>query len=108
MQDRKRPTIYATLAREYEAFMEELTAPEPPTLGNLPLIVLSQTENPPEPHLTDEQNAYIKQFWGDLQREQAALSTNSQQHWIDCGHYIQLERPQVVIDAVQHLVMTTR
>lgn len=65
-------------------------------LGDRPLIVLTQTDR-------------VRDFWTKLQQDLSKLSSNSE--WIaveDAGHFIQLDRPQVVIDAVHRVVEATR
>jgi len=69
-----------------------------PSYGKLPLIVLSQD-------FSQDQSAQGKQTaatWDALQQDMASLSSNSQhsvaQH---SGHYIQLDRPDLAIAAIQ-------
>jgi len=69
-----------------------------PSYGKLPLIVLSQD-------YSQNQSAEGKQMaatWDALQQDLASLSSNSQhsvaQH---SGHYIQLDRPDLAIAAIQ-------
>ncbi|HEX2911086.1 MAG TPA: alpha/beta hydrolase [Chloroflexia bacterium] len=69
-----------------------------PSLGNLPLFVLAS-----------EQNMTGMPAWPEAQKRQAALSTNS--HLIvakGSGHYIQLDQPAVVLDAVRQVVVEAR
>jgi pimeloyl-ACP methyl ester carboxylesterase len=68
-----------------------------PSYGHLPLIVLSQD-------YSQDHSAQGKQAatWDALQQDVASLSSNSQhsvaQH---SGHYIQLDRPDLAITAIQ-------
>jgi pimeloyl-ACP methyl ester carboxylesterase len=69
-----------------------------PSYGKLPLIVLSKDDS-------QDQSAQGKQLaatWDALQQDLASLSSNSQhsvaQH---SGHYVQLDRPDLAIAAIQ-------
>ncbi len=65
-------------------------------LGDRPLIVLTQTDR-------------VRDFWTKLQQDLSSLSSNSE--WIaveDAGHFIQLDQPQVVIEAVRRVVEAAR
>ena len=66
------------------------------TLRDRPLVVLTQTGR-------------VRDFWTKLQQDLSKLSSNSE--WIaveDAGHFIQLDQPQVVIEAVRKVVEATR
>jgi pimeloyl-ACP methyl ester carboxylesterase len=103
--------IRATSARHFAAQLREfeviVSSKNPPveTLGDIPLVVLSHGIPQPMPNFSDEINAEYETIWQDLQGEQAALSSNSQriiaQH---SGHDIQLEQPELVIEAVQQIL----
>ncbi len=78
-------------------------------LGDLPLVVLeagiSATDNPPPGLSTstvEEMQAEYPAIEAALQAELAELSTNST-HFVvgDAGHFIHLDRPDVVIDAIE-------
>lgn len=65
-----------------------------PSLGDQPLIVLAA-----------EQNMKELPAWPEAQKRQAALSTKGSLIVVKgSGHYIQLEQPAVVLDAVQQVV----
>ncbi len=70
-------------------------------LGDIPLIVLSRGRS------TSVQLGYQKaeEHWLELQQELTLLSVNSE-FWPlpDVGHYIQYERPDVVIDAIEEVI----
>jgi len=81
-------------------------------LGDLPLVVLeaglSQTDDPP-PGMTqntiDEVQAVFPAVESTLQAELAQLSTNSTHLVVeDAGHFIHMQRPDVVIDAIESLL----
>jgi len=76
-----------------------------PSYGKLPLIVLSQD-------YSQNQSAEGKQMaatWDALQQDLASLSSNSQhsvaQH---SGHYVQLDRPDLAIAAIQSVWQQAR
>ena len=80
------------------------------SLGNLPLIVLSH--NPTwsiNPNLSPVLSEKIEQIWENQQNEYANLSSNST-HVIatKAGHYIQVDEPQLVIDAIRKVIAKAR
>jgi pimeloyl-ACP methyl ester carboxylesterase len=57
--------------------------------------------------MSDTENQQFEQTWKSMQSELVALSSNGRQVIArDSGHYIQLEQPQLVIDAIQEIVQT--
>jgi pimeloyl-ACP methyl ester carboxylesterase len=75
-------------------------------LGDLPLIVISKTPGlDDDSDYTDNQHAWNR----DLQDRLAALSTNSV-HVVapHSGHHVQLDEPDVVIDAVHRVIEAAR
>ncbi|HEX8228963.1 MAG TPA: alpha/beta hydrolase [Chloroflexia bacterium] len=78
------------------------------SLGDLPMIVLAASEfriRIPDPRF----GSFMQNMWHNLQRELAALSSNSRFVAVeDSGHFIQIDRPQAVIDAIQELVEQVR
>ncbi len=85
------------------------------TLGSLPLIVLAASATS-EKNLREIESiapvdlaARLAQVWVDLQKEYAALSSDSQLILAqNSGHYIQDDEPQLVIDAILGLVDKVR
>ncbi len=73
------------------------------SLGNIPLIVLYRgIDDSPMPGLTPEEN---KQRWLGLQTELAALSPQGKLVLADkSGHHIQLDQPNLVIDAIEQVL----
>ena len=75
------------------------------SFGNLPLIVLSAGRWDAIPLLSDSENQNI---WKELQVEQselAALSSDSKQVTAEqSSHFIQLDQPYLVIDAIREIV----
>ena len=115
-----RTSFYGTVKREV-AFMEIcLSQPgELKSLGDMPLIVLSAEQNAREmyesnvvyePYLDSPSQltlAVVQDYVGNMsamQDELAALSTCGKRIIVaDSGHNIQLDQPQVVIDAIQEV-----
>ncbi|KGB56827.1 Alpha/beta hydrolase fold protein [Sphingopyxis sp. LC81] len=84
------------------------------SFGNRPVIVLTAMA-PLKPEelkglsLKASDGARFKQEWKALNAEQAALSTRGRQQVVgDAGHYIQIDRPDVVIAAVREVVDEVR
>lgn len=84
------------------------------SFGNRPLIVLTAMA-PFKPEqlkglgLKAEQGDAFKQEWKKLHTEQAAFSTRGRQQLVpDATHYIQIDRPDVVIAAVKEVVDQVR
>ncbi|PKQ00367.1 MAG: alpha/beta hydrolase [Alphaproteobacteria bacterium HGW-Alphaproteobacteria-13] len=84
------------------------------SFGNRPLIVLTAMApfKPAELKglgIKASDGARFKQEWRRLGAEQAALSTRGRQQVVaDAGHYIQIDRPDVVIAAVREVVDEVR
>jgi pimeloyl-ACP methyl ester carboxylesterase len=92
-----------------QAIHAELRVARITSLGDLPLVVLSHDEPMAMPGLSDEVNQAYEQLWQDLQAELAALSSQGKLMMAEgSGHYIQLERPQLVIDAIVEVVTAAR
>jgi pimeloyl-ACP methyl ester carboxylesterase len=69
-----------------------------PSLGDRPLIVLAAD---------DSMNTVPR--WPEAQHQQAAMSTKGSVIVVEgSGHYIQLDHPEVVIDAVRQVVLQAR
>jgi len=98
---------------EGESFAGEVKDKEPPlSLGGLPVVVLSQGENPraiPEFGLTLEQAVAQRKVWDVLQQELTDLSSNGQRFIAKkSGHVIQLNQPELVIEKVTALAIQLR
>ena len=101
---------YSTQHDEYAALQESAAQVRAarqatPSYGKLPLIVLSKDDS-------QDQSAQGKQMaatWDALQQDLASLSSNSQhrvaQH---SGHYINLDRPDLAIAAIQSVWQQAR
>jgi pimeloyl-ACP methyl ester carboxylesterase len=91
-------------ARQRQASVRELLMAarmqgQPPRLGSIPLTVLTRARRPGrEPEV-----------WSQLQDELAALSSDSVHvHAERGGHYLQLDEPDLVVQAIRDLVSRCR
>jgi len=75
------------------------------SLGDLPLAVLSHDPDQPEPDLPEDLVKPTHDAWQQMQNELAQLSSRST-HVIakNSGHYIQIDRPDLVIEAIHRVV----
>jgi pimeloyl-ACP methyl ester carboxylesterase len=75
------------------------------SLGDIPLAVLSHDPNTLQPDLPEDLVKPFNDAWEKMQEELAQLSTRST-HVIanNSGHYIQFDRPDLVIEAVHKVV----
>jgi len=84
------------------------------TLGDRPLVVLTATEPYPGEMLTATEMTRaeadrLQAIWKVLQADEASWSSRSRHELVpDSGHYIQNERPDLVIKAVRDVVDTVR
>jgi pimeloyl-ACP methyl ester carboxylesterase len=79
------------------------------SLGDLPLVVLSHGQPMAMPGLAEQVNQVNQQLWQQLQAELAGLSSRGRLVVAEgSGHYVQLERPQLVIDAIAEVVAAAR
>ena len=79
------------------------------SLGDMPLAVLSHDPNTPQPDLPEDLVKPTNDAWQQMQTELAQLSTRGTQMIAKgSGHYIQLDRPDVVIEAVHKVVDQAR
>lgn len=79
------------------------------SLGDLPLAVLSSDPDRPQPDLPEDLVKPVNDAWQQMQDELAQLSTRST-HVIakNSGHYIQLDRPDLVIEAIRQVLEQAR
>ena len=81
------------------------------SIGSIPLIVLARSPQPPNDKipLPREWQMAIEPVHQQLQRGLAQESTNSKQIVAQkAGHNIQLDEPQLVLDAITSLVLQAR
>lgn len=98
---------------ESESFALEVQDDAPPiSLGDLPVVVLSQGEEPkafPEFGITLEQAIAQRKAWDVLQQELTDLSSNGQRYIAtESGHVIQIDQPELMIEKVTELVLRLR
>lgn len=78
------------------------------SLGDVPMVVLASGTfllTMPEPRTA----SHMHNLWQGLQRDLAQLSSNSKFVAVeDSGHFIQIDRPQVVTEAIRELVEQAR
>lgn len=105
--------IVGTMLKESEAFNFDLDAEPPTSLGDLPLIVLSQGR-PTEVSTTmsaeeQEYGRRKREVERELQRELTSLSTRGRQVIAtESGHAIPSEQPELVIESTKELVQLVR
>jgi pimeloyl-ACP methyl ester carboxylesterase len=79
------------------------------TLGDIPLIVLSHGQTQRIPGLPAEVNREFEQTWQQIQDELAAQSSHGKRIVAEkSGHYIQIDQPELVIDAIREVVEAAR
>jgi pimeloyl-ACP methyl ester carboxylesterase len=79
------------------------------SFGDLPLTVLSAGRRDTVASLTDAENQRYREVWESLQPHLAALSSAGKQVIAEqSGHMIQLEQPDLVIEAIREVVDATR
>jgi pimeloyl-ACP methyl ester carboxylesterase len=78
------------------------------SLGDIPLIVISHDPDKPSSELPADLARPTNQAWEKMQEEMAHLSTRGTQTIAkNSSHYIQLDRPDAVIEAVRKVVDRT-
>jgi pimeloyl-ACP methyl ester carboxylesterase len=79
------------------------------SLGDLPLAVLSHDPDKPSAELPADLAQQVNQAWEKMQEELAHLSTRGTQTIAkNSAHYIQIDRPEVVVEAVRNVVNQAR
>lgn len=95
----------------HENFLAGLAELQPSSgsLGDRPLIVLTNGKGGAVPGASPEQTAKLAIAWHDLQVDLTHLSTNSAQVIAEnCGHFIQLQAPKLVTASVRQVVDAVR
>jgi pimeloyl-ACP methyl ester carboxylesterase len=79
------------------------------SLGDIPLAVLSSDPDRPQLDLPEDLVKPTNDAWQQLQNELAQLSTRSTHTIVrNSGHYIQLDQPGAVIEAIKKVVTQVR
>jgi pimeloyl-ACP methyl ester carboxylesterase len=77
------------------------------TLGDIPLVVLTaqKMEIPPSLGLSAEGVEEMKALWAEMQAQLAALSSRGEVvRAEESGHFIHLDQPELVIEAINHVL----
>jgi len=78
-------------------------------LGDIPLTVLSEDPNQPQPDLPEDLVKPASDAWQQMQDELAHLSARGTHVIVkNSGHFIQFDRPDIVIEAVHKVVNQVR
>lgn len=104
------PKALRAMAAELEAATKDDQDPQqvrkygsaPGTLGDMPLIVLSEGNTPQDPSIPGL-NEFIKAVVTDLHVRLTHLSTKGKQIIVDASHFIPFEKPQAVIMAIREV-----
>lgn len=109
------PTSLGPMLKEIESLDQTLAeAGTFRQLGNRPVYVLTSMAPLPKEALvslkiTTEQGAQYKEIWKEMHVEEASWSLKGQHQLVaDAGHYIQFDRPDIVIEAVKSVVNSVR
>jgi pimeloyl-ACP methyl ester carboxylesterase len=79
------------------------------SLGDMPLLVLSHDPDTPQLDLPEDLVKPANDAWQQMQQELSHLSSKGKQVIAkNSGHYIQLDRPDLVIEAVRSVVDQAR
>lgn len=101
---------YRALAAEMAAFQasqEQVQQAGP--LPHVPVVVLSATELRDYPSVFSDEHEYMQRFWQELQQDLADQIPGARHIVVaQSGHYIHLDQPDVVIAAINDLVMQRR
>jgi pimeloyl-ACP methyl ester carboxylesterase len=95
---------------EMDADSQELLAARR-SYGDMPLIVLTQSPESAEayPGLSEAQVEAMNTLWVRMHDELARLSSRGENQVVEhSGHYIQKDRPEVVISAIRRVVEDSR
>lgn len=101
-------------AREGVAEMTSLSASATETaatgsFGDLPLAVLSHDPDKPSADLPPDLAKPMNEAWEKMQEELAHLSTRGTQAIVKgSSHYIQIDRPEVVVDTIRAVITQSR
>lgn len=110
-----RSTYCHTIANEFKTSDADTDLPNPPqSLGDIPLIALMAgrnfaSEGGRPPGMSAEELSKFNAGWLGLQTELAHLSTRGKLEIVDqSGHYIHLEQPDRVIQAILEVLQDIR
>lgn len=96
------PSANAEHLDVFAAFADAATAP---SLGSLPVAVITAVDRQLPPDITDAERARLTDAWDEGQRRWAQLSAASRLTSVpDTGHLIQLDQPAAVIGEIERLL----
>ena len=112
MAQQRDPGYQRTIFSEYENIAtrdsDEIDAARRP-LGDLPLIVLTAEKTGLAPAMSPEQVAAVSGMWRRMHDETATLSRRGENRLVmGSGHLMQVDKPDVVIGAVNEVVELVR
>jgi len=108
------PRWFETAIAEYAADEESCAAMrslQNRSLGSIPLTIVSASElaTPPNANLSAEEKQRTMAVWAELQAELVALSSSAQQVIAEgAGHFIHIDQPELVINAIREVVEAAR
>jgi pimeloyl-ACP methyl ester carboxylesterase len=80
-------------------------ATDPPSLGELPLTVITAVDRELPPDISDGERSRLTDAWNAGQARWAQMSTASRLVPVpDSGHYVQIDHPDLVVDEIKRLV----
>jgi pimeloyl-ACP methyl ester carboxylesterase len=91
-----------------EYFAKWLAAPQAGALGSIPLIVLSRADGGYKDGDSDIPAAQLEKERKEGQAKLALLSSNGRQVILNCGHNMNLEKPDDVAAAIRDVVTAVR
>ncbi len=92
---------------DFVASREQLRAID--SLGDCPMVVLASGTFLREAPTKPEAAPRLHEIWQELQRDLANLSSNSVYRAVESsGHFIQRDQPEVVVEAIRHILETAR
>ena len=78
-------------------------------LGDIPFVVLTAGKDQLNPGFSREENQRSTVVWRQMHWEMTSLSTHGRRRFVDgAGHYIHIDRPQVVLDALAEVLADVR
>ena len=79
------------------------------SLGEMPLAVLSRDPDKPQRDLPEDLDKPASEAWSEMQKELVQLSTRGTQVIAkNSGHYIQLDRPDAVVEGIRKVMDQAR
>ena len=103
-----RPEYETSWLGEMDAFEISATEAANTKFGDLPLLIISQDPDRPKPRWPARDIA-ANPIWAGMQESLKGLSTHSRRIIArGSGHKVQLDRPDVIIDAVSEMILQIR